>query len=280
MDLEQVRGLLNRGRYVTALRLAREGADASEGAERVDMLLLAARAAQMLGLYDETVELATSALEVDGIESDRRARVLGAAGAAMFHKGDPLQAEEYLLQAAAIPATPLTTADTGYNLGKVYESMRSYGMAVHVMRQAAELYAGLGSPDDELRARQNAAWVLLQIPDLPAAQMEMARCAELLRPNTPEQAQHLALEAFSMRVAGQLGEAARLCEDLLTPGHPCATIWCRCFALWLAADIAAEEGQTSLARQFLSQARHQTYGAQDPSLWNRITALQNKIDGL
>lgn len=275
-----MRELLGRGRYVTALRLAREGAESSDGAERVDMLLLAARAAQMLGLYDETVELAVSALAVDGIESDRRARVLGAAGAAMFHKGDHVQAEDYLLQAAAIPATPLTTADTGYNLGKVYEAMRCYDMAVHVMRQAADLYASLDMPADELRARQNAAWVLLHMPDLPGARAEMFRCAELVRPNTPEQAQHLAMEALAMRLDGQCAEAARLCEDLLTPGHPGATTWCRCFALWLAADVAAEEGQPALARQFLAQARQQTYGAQDPSLWNRITALQNKLDGL
>lgn len=114
--------------------------------------------------------------------------------------------------------------------------------------------------------------------DLAGARAELNRTAAIAGSGSAEQAKQLGLEACAWRQAGQTAEAVRICEDLLGHGQTVTTPWCRCYAAWLAADVAAAEGAKDLARQFLALARRNAKAAQDPSLWNRITALQTRLD--
>lgn len=277
MDLGEVRELVNRGRYATALREATEGAAPAHGAIRSEYLLLAARAAQQLGLHRETARLAGDAVAAAGNDPGLRARALTAVGAAAVELGDPGQAEQHLLAAAAFGPPADVAGAIQFNLGTVYEMMRRKDAAIAAYRSAARVYGDLGESMQVLRVGQNIAWLLLEHGDLAGARAEMDRTVPLLVPGSPEQAQHLALEAGAARLAGQGAEAVRVCEDLLVPGHPGATAWCRCYAAWLMGDVAADEGRFDLARQFLARARREAEGARDPGLWNRLTELQNRL---
>lgn len=207
-----------------------------------------------------------------------RARAYAAMGAAALNLGDPHQAKEYLLQAGALPCAPMTRADTSYNLAYAYELMRRFEPAIASYRAAAGVYASIAAHSEESRARQNLAWLLLAQGDLAGATLELRLTARMVAPASREQAQQLAMQAYAARTAGQSAEAVRICEDLLIPGHPGGTAWCRCFAAWLMADMAASEGRLDLARQFLSRAEREAEGAKDPALWNRLTALRNRLD--
>lgn len=278
MDLERVRDLITRGRYFTGLRMAAEAAESAAGARRAELLILAARAAQQLGLTRETAQLAGGALAAAGGDPQIRARALAAAGSAALDLGDPAQAEEYLLEAAGLTSTPAVAAAIQYHLGCAYERMRRPGLAMTGYQRTAQLASEAGLVRREIQARHNLAWLLLEQGETVPARHELSRVQALLDPESPFQAQQLALEAFAARVSGQGAEAVRICEDLLAPGHPGATAWCRCYAAWLAGDVAADEGRTDLARQFLDRARREAEGARDPALWNRLAALQGRLD--
>lgn len=280
VDLKHVGELVAGGRYATALHLAAELSARAAGPDRAEVLILAARAAQQLGLYRETARYSAEALDASGADTVLQARALSAMGAAALQLGDPLQAEEYLLRAAACPAAPDVAGTIHFNLAYAYEMMRQAAAAAAEYRMAAQVFQGVPDAPNEIRARHNLAWLLLEQRDLAGARSELDRTAGLLEADSRLQAQQLALEAFFARQAGQAAEAVRLCEDLLVPGHPGATAWDRCFAGWLMADVAAGEGRYDLARQFLGRARREAEDARDPGLWNRLTELQNRLDSV
>lgn len=278
MDLVRARNLVAQGRYVTALREASAAADQAAGAERVELFILAARSAQELGLHQESARLAGQALSSEHMDDMLRARALSAMGGILAQLGDYAQAEQYLIEAAAV--APVPDGRRHFNLGAVYEAMRRPDVAIAQYRTATQLFRAAGSTHHELKARQNTAWLLLSQRELGPARTELSITADLVEPNSPYQAQQLALEALAARVAGQTGEAVRICEDLLAPGYPGATAWCRCYAAWLVADVAADEDRPDPARQFLARARCEAEAAQDPALWNQLAALQNRLDDM
>lgn len=278
MDLERVRDLVAQGRYVTALREASAAADQDGAADRAQYLLVAATAADRLGLRQEQERLASLVLAGADADPDCQARALLALGAVELDRGDPYRAEEHLLRAAALPIAPPVMANVQYHLGCTYEAMRRPETAMAAFRRAAEMTATCGWVRREIQARHNLAWLLLDQGAVAAALPELRRTAQLLEAESPLQAQQLALEASTARLSGQGAEAVRICEDLLAPTYPGANAWCRCYAAWLAGDVAADEGRTDLGRQFLERARRDAEAARDPALWNRLTALQRRVD--
>lgn len=277
MDLEQVRELLTRGRCVTALRVATEAAEQSTGAQRAQYLLLAAGATTQLGMHRETARLAGDALAA-ATDTILQAKARIALAAAALYQGDPHQAEDYLVHVnlAALPDDLAGPAQ--YNLGMAYEAKRRHDAASGAYAAAAEKFRRCGQTHHECLARLNLAWLRLDRADLGWARRELARVAEIAAPSSTAQAQLLAMEAMAARIAGQSAEAVRICEDLLVPGQGHVTGWCRCFAAWLTATMALDEGRPDLARQFLDRARREAEAARDPCLWNRLTELQNRLD--
>lgn len=277
MDLDQVADLVHRGRYVTAYRAALEEAGMRQGTDRARALLIACAAAQQLEMFSECRKCAADAVEAAGADLSLQSKARLALGAAVFKCGDAGEAEGVLLSALDCNPEPQVRAAVAHNLGAVYEARRHLQEAAVAYGHAADSFQEIGNRQRECQSRLSLAWVELQQERLPQGRAALQRAADLTEPGSCWQARCLAVEALAARVAGQDAEAVRICEDLLTPGHPGAGPWVRCFAYYLTADMAADSGRLELARQFLGRARAECQEAKDPGLWNRLTELQNRL---
>lgn len=261
--------LLDRGRYLAAVRLAGELEDSPA------VRLLTARGLLSMGRWQDGLAQVVPVLDTG--MPDERAVARYYAGIATLELGDPGAAEEHLLAALAGPLPAQHTAAAQYNLARAYGRLQQPDTAISMYRRAAAGFATRGDSWHLLRARQNLAWLLLCQGQTGAARAELDDALPLLRDGSPEQAHQLTLEAIALAQIGQIAEAARICEELLTSGHPAATSWDRCCAAWLAGELARQEGRPDLAREMLTEAERHADRAQDPRLWNRIGDLRRYL---
>lgn len=279
--VEELKGLLQSGRYLAALRKAGPAArDLSlEPGERARAALVASAAAYYLRQYEVATEYAALARQQAG-DQELQAKALHYHGAALAYF-DPADAEGVLLQALAQDQTAYVADHRPailHSLALVYERRRD-PLAIEAYRQSAEAYLQQGKPGHSVRPLNSGAFLALLGDQIETGEALLSRATEHLEHALLDDvANHEAIRCYALWLQGERHEAITRAEDLLQPGREGTTPWAVTLGAIVAAEVALAEGTRNIASGFVGWALKHVTAAECGKLANLLGDLRHRVE--
>jgi tetratricopeptide (TPR) repeat protein len=282
---------LRRGEFLQARRLA-EGVLALEhasAAEKAAAAQLAAEVAYRLDDVQAAIALSRKAAELAVLagDPDRRGRALFRLCGALAAAGDytaALETAGAFLEGLADQWPHLEAelaAKLHSNVGMIHRARKRCPEALQAYWQALVRFQAQQNPEGEIHCRQQIAWLLITMEQLPEAAEHLERSGLLLSPEAPGYlaVHQLTAEAMLRLAQAHYPDALALAEEVLAPGRPDVTPANRAVALYVSGMCALHTRQEGVARMMLSLARDAAVASGLSMVMNLVGQLEAAVRG-
>lgn len=288
--LEELARYKAAGEHLAAIRLAEALLAAPERLTRLESVLIA-RAGFTAGSAMEQFHLAAAFTVIEErcaqetLDSDLIAVAAFHRGTALLYLGDTHLSQERLLQFVALdmPHRHGLNSYRGpalFNLGIAYMLGKEYQQAVRSFMSGQAVFEAACDYRGAIRCNLEAAWAELLDDSPEPAGRYLDRAITLLAeyPEQDLQAVCLCHRAYYHHCLGDISTAARLCEEVMTPGRSGVTSHQLSEAAWIAGECALATGHMEAARMLSALALDEAITAKWPALMNRAGDLARRVN--